>query len=149
MSGSIITLERMQAIERRLARRAWTTTELAEELEADPSTIWRNIKMMQERGWPIESDEGQRKGRRYWIDHSRATHPVNVTIQEATALFLAARLLSRTIDTSNPIVFSALHKLADPLEATAPTVAQYIRKAAHAVRQHPVFVRASCLFILL
>jgi predicted DNA-binding transcriptional regulator YafY len=101
---------------------------------------------MQERGWPIESDEGLRKGRRYWIDRSRTTHAVKVTIQEATALFLAARLLSRTIDTSNPIVFSALHKLADPLEVTAPLVAQYIRKAARAVRQHPGDETATTVF---
>jgi predicted DNA-binding transcriptional regulator YafY len=137
MPGSSETLERMEAIARKLTLRPRTTTELANELEVNSSTIYRNIQSMRDRGWPIECDRDLRKGRRYWIDKHRTLNSVHVTLHEATALYLAARLLSRTIDTSNPFVAQALHKLADPLEVTAPTIAQQIRHAAHAVRVQP------------
>jgi predicted DNA-binding transcriptional regulator YafY len=138
----------MDSITRKLAMRPRTTTELANELEVNASTIYRNIQALRDQGWPIEYDD-TRKGRRYWIDKHRAPNSVRVTLHEATALYLAARVLSRMIDTSNPVVARALHKLADPLEITAPTIADHIRAAAHAVRVQPQDEAATQVFEVL
>jgi predicted DNA-binding transcriptional regulator YafY len=137
MPGSTETLERLEAMERMLTRRAWTTTELACEFGVDPSTIFRNIEQLQSMGSPIESDQDRRKGRRNWIDKDRYLNRVRVTTHEATALYLAARLLSRMIDTSNRFVASAIEKLAEPLEANAPLLARHMRRAARAVQVQP------------
>ena len=119
MPGSNETLERLEEMERMLMRRKWTTTELAYEFGVDPSTIYRNIELLEAMGSPIEKDQDRRKGRRYWIDQQRFLNRVRVTLHEATALYLGARLLARMIDTSNRFVVTALHKLAEPLEIVA------------------------------
>ncbi len=137
MPGSNETLERLEEMERMLMRRKWTTTELAYEFGVDPSTIYRNIELLEAMGSPIEKDQDRRKGRRYWIDQQRFLNRVRVTLHEATALYLGARLLARMIDTSNRFVVTALHKLAEPLEISAPLLSRHIHRAAHAVRVQP------------
>jgi predicted DNA-binding transcriptional regulator YafY len=137
MAGSNETLERLEEMERMLMRRKWTTTELAYEFGVDPSTIYRNIELLEAMGSPIEKDQDRRKGRRYWIDQQRFLNRVRVTLHEATALYLGARLLSRMIDTSNQFVVTALHKLAEPLDVSAPLLAKHIHRAAHAVHVRP------------
>lgn len=137
MAGSKETLERLEEIERMLMRHSWTTTELADEFGVDPATIYRNIEQLEAMGSPIEKDEDRRKGRRYWITKDRFLNRVRVTLHEATALYLGARLLSRMIDTSNQFVVTALHKLAEPLDISAPLLAKHMHRAAHAVQIQP------------
>lgn len=137
MAGSIETLERMEKIEQMLTRCRWTTSQLAEELNVHPSTVYRNIQILMANGRAIEYDEDTRKGRQYWIRKDTAINRVRVTTEEASALYVAARLLARIVDTSNPIVTSALLKLAEPLEHTAPTIANQIQRAAHLLRVRP------------
>ncbi len=137
MAGSTETLERLEEMERMLMRHPWTTTELACEFGVDPATIFRNIALLEGMGSPIEKEQDRRKGRRYWIDKDRFLNRVRVTTHEATALYLAARLLSRMIDTGNRFVASALGKLAEPLEVTAPLLSKHMRQAARAVHVQP------------
>lgn len=137
MAGSTETLERLEEMERMLMRRAWTTSELAREFGVDPSTIYRNIEQLEIMGSPVEKEHDRRKGRRYWIDQQRFLNRVRVTLHEATALYLGARLLSRMSDTSNQFVVTALNKLAEPLEVSAPLLAKHIHRAAHAVHVRP------------
>jgi predicted DNA-binding transcriptional regulator YafY len=56
---------------------------------------------------------------------------------EVTALYLAARLLSRYSDEQNPHVVKALVKLADALQQHSPLVARHITQAAASVRERP------------
>jgi proteasome accessory factor B len=68
------------------------------------------------------------------LDRRRQLYQVKLTIDEALAIYLAARLLSRHSDEYNPHVVKALEKLADALRARAPLMATHIDQAANAVR---------------
>jgi len=123
--------ERLDAIERRLAQRpeGWTTGELAHELSVDPSTIYRDLLLLESRGTGLIQH-----GRQYLLDHRRSLHTIKMTNDEVMALYLAARLLSRHSDEHNPHVVKALEKLADALQAKSPLLARHIYQAAVAVR---------------
>ncbi|MCG8351758.1 MAG: WYL domain-containing protein [Chloroflexales bacterium] len=131
MSHADSRYERLDAIERRLAQRpeGWTTGELAQEFAVDPSTIFRDLVMLQSRGTGLN-----KKGRRYVLDHRRSLHSVKLSNDEMLALYLAARLISRHSDEHNPHVVRALEKLADALAAKSPLIAHHVARAADAVR---------------
>lgn len=124
--------ERLDAIERRLAQRpkGCTSGELAREFGVHPSTIYRDLLLLEERGTGLIFD-----GRRYRLDHRRAIHTVKMTNHEVLALFIAARLLSRHSDEHNPHVVTALEKLADAIRPKAGEIARHIDQAATVVRQ--------------
>src|SRR5579859_7269277 len=127
-------LERIEDIERKLAQRprGATTGELAREYDVDPSTIFRDLGILETMGTVLT-----RQGRRYVLDHRRSLHQVRLTNNEVLALYLAARLLSRHSDEHNPHVVKALEKLADALRAKSPIMAHHIDQAAAAVRERP------------
>lgn len=134
--------ERLDAIERYLARhpRGCTTTELAREFGVDSDTIRRDLDVLEARGTGLV-----RHGRRYLLDHRRIVHTMKITDNEALALYLAARLLSRHSDEHNPHVVSALDRLSDALHAKSPLIANHIARAAATVRERPTrreYVRA-------
>ena len=131
MSHADSRYERLDAIERRLAQRpeGWTTGELAQEFAVDPSTIFRDLVMLQSRGTGLN-----KKGRRYVLDHRRSLHSVKLSNDEMLALYLAARLISRHSDEHNPHVVRALEKLADALATKSPLIAHHVARAADAVR---------------
>jgi predicted DNA-binding transcriptional regulator YafY len=123
--------ERLDDIERKLARRpeGWTTGDLAREFGVDADTIRRDLLLIEGRGTGLI-----KQGRRYTLDHRRSFHAVLLNNDEALALYLAARLLSRHSDEHNPHVVKALEKLADALGAKSPLMAGHIARAADAVR---------------
>jgi proteasome accessory factor B len=126
---------RLDAIERQLARNAdgLTTGELAHTFGVDADTIRRDLVELEAMG------VGTFKvGRRYLLDHRRSFHSVKLNNDEALALYLAARLLSRHSDEHNPHVVKALEKLADALSAKSPLMAGHIARAADAVRTRRV-----------
>jgi proteasome accessory factor B len=127
--------ERLDAIERCLARtpHGLTTGELAQELGVNPSTIYRDLQVLEGRGTGLIQ-----QGRRYILDHRRSFHTVKMTNDELLALYLAARLLSRHSDEHNPHVVQALDKLADALRSKSPLIAGHIDRAAAAVRERRV-----------
>lgn len=124
-------LERIEQIERKLAQRpeGWTTGELAREFQVDPSTIFRDLGILESMGTGLIT-----KGRHYILDHRRSLHSVKLSINELLAIYLAVRLLSRHSDEHNPHVVRALEKLADALRAKSPLIARHIDQAATAVR---------------
>jgi predicted DNA-binding transcriptional regulator YafY len=132
MSSSDTRLERIEDIERKLARRpeGWTTGELAREYGVDPSTIFRDLNILETMGTGLI-----KQGRRYILDHRRSLHNIKLTNDELLALYLAARLLSRHSDEHNPYVVKALEKLADSVRTKSPLVARHIDQAAAAVRK--------------
>jgi predicted DNA-binding transcriptional regulator YafY len=127
--------ERLDDIERKLARRpeGWTTGDLAREFGVDADTIRRDLLLIEGRGTGLI-----KQGRRYTLDHRRSFHSVLLNNDEALALYLAARLLSRHSDEHNPHVVKALEKLADALGAKSPLMAGHIARAADAVRTRRV-----------
>ncbi len=124
-------LERIEQIERKLAQRpeGWTTGELAREFQVDPSTIFRDLAVLESMGTGLIT-----KGRRYLLDHRRSLHSVKLSLNELLAIYLAVRLLSRHSDEHNPHVVKALEKLADAVRAKSPLIARHIDQAATAVR---------------
>jgi predicted DNA-binding transcriptional regulator YafY len=124
-------LERIEQIERKLAQRpeGWTTGELAREFGVDPSTIFRDLGLLEAMGTGLLT-----QGRRYILDHRRSLHNVKLSLNELLAIYLAVRLLSRHSDEHNPHVVKALEKLADTLRANSPLIARHIEQAAIAVR---------------
>lgn len=135
MSSLDSRLERVDDIERKLARRpeGYTTGELAREYGVDPSTIFRDLTLLESRGTCLI-----KQGRRYLLDHRSSFHLLKLTNDQTLALYLAARLLSRHSDEHNPHVVKALEKLADALRTKSPLIAQHIDRAANAVRARSV-----------
>ncbi|HMO58785.1 MAG TPA: WYL domain-containing transcriptional regulator [Roseiflexaceae bacterium] len=127
--------ERLDAIERLLARHpeGLTTGEIGRALGVNPSTIYRDLNLLESRGTGFIQN-----GRRYVVDHRRSIHQVKLTNNEILALYLAARLLSRHSDEHNPHVVFALEKLADSINSKSPIIARHIVQAATAVRYRRV-----------
>lgn len=127
--------ERLDAIERLLANSptGMTTGELAQKLKVNPSTIYRDLKLLEGRGTGMIQE-----GRRYHIDHRRSLYTIKLSNHEVLALYLAARLLSRHSDEHNPHVVRALDKLGDALQNRSPLIAEHIAQAATAVRERRI-----------
>lgn len=125
---------RLDAIERYIATHpnGCTTQELANEFGVDTDTIRRDLNVLESRGTGLI-----KQGRRYLIDHRRIVHTLKISNNEALALYLAARLLSRHSDEHNPYVVSALERLSDALRLKTPLIAEHIARAAAAVRERP------------
>jgi predicted DNA-binding transcriptional regulator YafY len=94
-------LERIEEIERKLAQypRGLTTGELAREFHVDPSTITRDLSVLESMGTGLI-----KQGRRYLIEHRRSLHTIKLSLNELLAIYLAVRLLSRHSDEHNPHV---------------------------------------------
>ncbi|MDW8404833.1 helix-turn-helix transcriptional regulator [Chloroflexus sp.] len=125
---------RLDAIESYIAQHpnGCTTQELANEFGVDPDTIRRDLALLESRGTGLI-----KQGRRYFIDHRRIVHTLKISNNEALALYLAARLLSRHSDEHNPYVVSALDRLSEALKLKVPFMADHIARAAMAVRERP------------
>lgn len=72
----------------------------------------------------------ERRDGRLFIDREANLARLKVTVHEAAAVFLAARLLHRQSDERNPHAASALHKLAVALRRVAPPMARGIEDTA-------------------
>jgi predicted DNA-binding transcriptional regulator YafY len=126
---------RLDAIERMLASspNGRSTSELALQFGVDADTIRRDLVRLEDLGTSLT-----KLGRRYLIDHRRSFHRVRLSNDEALALYLAARLLSRHSDEHNPHVVKALEKLADALSVKSPLIAGHMARAADTVRARRV-----------
>lgn len=110
-----------------------TVRELAAKMGMSVRTVQRDLNVIEmELGVPIETE-----GRRWKImPGSSAIGSVRFTLQEARAIFLAARLYLRHTDHCDPDALAALQKLADALP---PSLADHVNAA---VAQHRLKPRA-------
>lgn len=109
-----------------------TSTELAEALGVDASTIRRDVAKL------AGADVGlRRRGRRYSLNFHRAQRPLRLTSDEVLATYLACRLLTRQQSARNPHAESAMRKLADAVRDDAPRLAHYIEDAGLLLRSLP------------
>ncbi|MBA3534491.1 MAG: transcriptional regulator [Ardenticatenales bacterium] len=91
-----------------------TVREMAQICNVTPRTIQRDLKALEEAGVPIwQEDEGDKP--RYGIIAGYFLPPLRLTLNDAAALYLAARLLTRNTDEYNPHVASAVAQLAGVL----------------------------------
>ena len=124
--------ERLRAIEQMLYRShdGLRASEIAARCGVHRRTVYRDIDLLSSSGVPIWQDGG-----RFGIERSQYLTTVRLNFNEAVALFIAARLLSRHSDKHNPHVITALDKLATALPE--PT-SRHISHTADTVRKRPV-----------
>ena len=114
-----------------------TPGEVAKRCGIHRSTVWRDIRSLQNNDVPIWGEKGH-----YGILRERYVTSVRLTLHEATALFLATRLLSRYSDENHPHVARAMEKLAAAMPKDM--MQQHIQRAADLVRERrerPEFTR--------
>jgi predicted DNA-binding transcriptional regulator YafY len=123
--------ERLAEIERMLFRSAngMKAVDIAEACGVDRRTIYRDMDTLSSMGVPIWQDDG-----RFGIDRAQYLATVRLNFNEAVALFIAARLLSRHADEQNPHIVSALTKLG---MAFPEPLASHVAFTAEVVRQQP------------
>jgi len=90
--------------------RGLSASELARLCGVSKRTAQRDLNDLDDMGIPIWEEEGQRP--RYGICEGYYIPPVRLSLDEAVALYLAARLLARYADSYDPHIASALGKLA-------------------------------------
>lgn len=108
-------------------------TELARYCGVDRRTIYRDLLALHEIGIPVWEDRG-----RFGIDRGAYVSTVRLTLNEAVALFFAARLLAHHSDEHNPHVVSALDKLAAGLPDE--TISSHLAQVADVIRARPLRV---------
>ena len=88
--------------------RGYTVRELAELCGCTPRTIQRDLQVLQfEMNEPLMDDHG-----RYTLAREERLQPLELTLQEARALFIATRLFLRYSDEGDPYAAGALRQIA-------------------------------------
>jgi predicted DNA-binding transcriptional regulator YafY len=121
---------RLQRIVHLLYRnpRGLTTQELARLCAVSDRTIQRDLKDLEEDGVPVWADDQEW---RHGITAGYYLPPIHFGLEEASALYLAARLLARFSDEQNPVIVQALAKLAGAMpEAIAGHIHRTIQSLA-------------------
>lgn len=134
MTEQVRRASRLIEIEHRLRQnpRGLTVRELSEQLGFSTRTLQRDILVLQsELGVPLTDNYG----RRYRIlPGSSPIGAVRLNLQEARALYLAARLFLRLADERDPDGIAALEKLEGALP---PGLARHVRHTAEELRARP------------
>jgi predicted DNA-binding transcriptional regulator YafY len=100
--------------------------DLADRLEVDRRTVYRDVDFLCDQGLPIWQKDG-----RFGLNRTRYLTTVHLSFHEAIALTLAGLLLARTIDERNPHVTTALRKLAITLPNA---ISPHLKRAADRVQ---------------
>ena len=137
MSG-MTKSERLQEMKRLYVQRAYSDIEMAERMNVDRTTAYRD-RMELTTEYPIEPDaEG-----RYRIDRVRLISEIKVNLHEALALYLAARKTSRQTRFHQPHTASALEKLAAALRQ--PMTERLLKTAETLLKQEKESERVKVL----
>jgi len=112
--------------------RGLTTAELARLCNVTKRTIQRDLRDIEEIGIPLWQDEGNPP--RYGIIEGYYLPPIHLTLDDALALYLAARLLARYADSFDPHITQALAKLAGILPES---VARHIHATISSLSTRP------------
>jgi predicted DNA-binding transcriptional regulator YafY len=111
--------------------------EIARHLEVSRRTAYRDLLALTEQRFPLRSDNG-----RWLLDPSYRLRPVNLTLDEAMALFIASRLAHHHADERNRALEQALEKLAQVLPAA---LSSHVLATVRTLRERPAnadFTRA-------
>ena len=97
--------------------------EMAQICNVTPRTIQRDLKALEDAEVPIWQDDNREKPR-YGIVSGYFMPPLRLTLNSASALYLAARLLMRNTNEHNPHVTLAVSQLAGVLPETMSNALQ-------------------------
>jgi predicted DNA-binding transcriptional regulator YafY len=124
---------RLRRIEQRLynSPQGVRVADLAAECGVDRRTIYRDLLSLEEMGVPVWEDKG-----RFGINREDYLSTVRLNLNEAVALFFAARLLTHHSDEHNPYIVAALDKLAASLPDG--TISAHLNRLAELVRARPM-----------
>jgi proteasome accessory factor B len=106
-----------------------TVGEMARECGVTRRTIQRDLQSLERTGVPLWQE-----GRRYGVLGGYFLPPLRLELNEAAAVYLAARLLARYSDEHNPYIVSALAKLAQVLPAA---MAVHVQRSVQALGYKP------------
>ncbi len=106
-------------------------TEIADQCGVDRRTIYRDLPALEDMGVPVWEREG-----RYGIERTNYLSTIRLNLNEAVALFFAARLLTHHSDEHNPHVVGALNKLAAGLPDE--TISLNMARLAELIRARPL-----------
>lgn len=106
-------------------REGMIPAEIARKMGVHRSTILRNLPDLPKHIYVDDLDEG-----RWKIDRSNYLVHVRLTLHEAMATHLAARLLATRMDKKNPHAAAALRKLGISLERLAPRISEHLARSA-------------------
>ena len=116
--------------------------EIARQIGVSKRTVYRDLQAMdRDAGVPIWEDGG-----RYGLEEGAFLPPLNLTLHEAMALFVAARVLLKTNDEGDAELIGALVKLAQILP---PVLAEHIHTAVDAFARTPTNERFTRIFRVL
>jgi CRISPR-associated endonuclease/helicase Cas3 len=107
MSRAKNRAERLIEMERLYLLRAFTDAEMADQLGVDRTTAWKDRTALEADLPFIETEAG-----RWKIDRTKYLSNIRLSLDEALALYLAARRMSRQTRIAQPHVAHALEKLA-------------------------------------
>lgn len=99
--------------------------EIARRLEVHRSTILRYLDDLPKHIYIDDLDDG-----RWKIDRSNYPIHVRLTLHEAMAVHLAARLLATRMDKKSPHAAAALRKLGESLNRLAPQISTHLHQSA-------------------
>ena len=99
--------------------------EIARKLEVNRSTIMRALPDLPKHIYVDDLDE-----ERWKIDRSNYLVHLRLTLHEAMAVHLAARLLATRMDKKNPHAAAALRKVGESLDRIAPRISSHLRLSA-------------------
>lgn len=124
---------RLRRIEHRLynAPGGLRVSDIAQDCGVARRTIYRDLMALHEMGVPVWEDRG-----RFGIDRAAYLSTVRLNLNEAIALYFAARLLAHHSDEHNPHIVAALDKLAAGLPDQ--TISTHIARVADLVRARPL-----------
>lgn len=124
---------RLRRIEHRLynAPQGLRASDLAHDCGVARRTIYRDLNALEAMGVPIWEDGG-----RFGLNRDSYLSTVRLNLNEAVALYFAARLLAHHSDEHNPHAVAALDKLAAGLPTS--TIATHIARVADLVRARPL-----------
>jgi len=112
-------------------RAGYTTAELARTTGRSIRTVQRDLLVLQtESGVPLMEEHG-----RYFLPREERLAPIDLSLQEARAIFMAIRLFLRHSDEGDPYAAAALRRLASVMP---PAVKDQVRAAAEALSRRPM-----------
>jgi CRISPR-associated endonuclease/helicase Cas3 len=133
MSRAFAKANRIGQVERLLltSRVPLSQAEIARRCEVHRSTIGRLIQDMIDDGIPVRQTEDDQ----LYIERTAYLSRIHLKLHEATAVFLACRLLARYSDKPNSHTVVALEKLSAALQATLPNLGQHIGSTSALLQQ--------------